>query len=251
MLPPEITLVHGPGCPVCVTPLTQIDRALAIAQRPERDLHVLRRHAPRARLDDGPPDGQGEGRRRADGLLAARRGHASRSRTRDARSSSSRSASRRRRRRTPWRSSARRRSASRTSPILASHVLVPPAMEAILSSPGTACRAFLLAGHVCTVMGWTEYEPLAERYRIPMIVTGFEPLDLLQGIFMAVDALEDGRFGVENQYVRTVSREGNPAAPRRRERGLRDVRPRVARHRRDPEERLPPAGPSSRPTTRR
>jgi hydrogenase expression/formation protein HypD len=96
--------------------------------------------------------------------------------------------------------------------VLASHVLVPPAMEAILSSPLNRVQGFLLAGHVCTVMGWTEYEPLGARFRIPMIVTGFEPLDLLQGIYMAVDALESGRTGVENQYVRTVSREGNPAA---------------------------------------
>jgi hydrogenase expression/formation protein HypD len=96
--------------------------------------------------------------------------------------------------------------------VLASHVLVPPAMEAILSSPQNRVQGFLLAGHVCAIMGWTEYEPLGAKYRIPMVVTGFEPLDLLQGIFMAVDALENGRYGVENQYVRTVSREGNPAA---------------------------------------
>ena len=96
--------------------------------------------------------------------------------------------------------------------ILTSHVLVPPAMEAILASPDCRVKAFLAAGHVCAVMGYWEYEPIAERYRVPIVVTGFEPLDLLQGIHMAVKALEAGRWGVENQYVRAVTRDGNPAA---------------------------------------
>jgi hydrogenase expression/formation protein HypD len=96
--------------------------------------------------------------------------------------------------------------------ILTSHVLVPPAIEAILSSPRNRVQAFLLAGHVCAVMGTSEYEPLAARYRLPMVVTGFEPLDLLQGIHMAVCALEEGRVGVENQYTRTVTAEGNRPA---------------------------------------
>ena len=96
--------------------------------------------------------------------------------------------------------------------ILTSHVLVPPAMEAILSSPECRVNGFLAAGHVCAVMGYWEYEPIAEKYRVPIVVTGFEPLDLLQGIHMAVKALEEGRWGVENQYVRAVTRDGNPAA---------------------------------------
>ncbi|MDW8270554.1 MAG: hydrogenase formation protein HypD, partial [Anaerolineae bacterium] len=96
--------------------------------------------------------------------------------------------------------------------ILCSHVMVPPAMEAILSSPDNHVQGFLAAGHVCTVMGYWEYEPIAERYRIPIVVTGFEPLDLLQGIYMTVRALEEGRWGVENQYTRAVTREGNRAA---------------------------------------
>jgi hydrogenase expression/formation protein HypD len=98
--------------------------------------------------------------------------------------------------------------------ILCSHVLVPPAMEAILGSPDNQVQSFLAAGHVCTVMGYREYEPIAEKYRAPIIVTGFEPLDLLQGIFMAAAALEEGRWGVENQYVRSVSRDGNVPAQR-------------------------------------
>src|ERR1035438_9361404 len=98
--------------------------------------------------------------------------------------------------------------------VLVSHVTVPPAMTAILESPGNRVRAFLGAGHVCAVMGWEEYEPLAARYRVPIVVTGFEPLDLLEGILMAVRQLESGRHEVENQYARAVVREGNPEARR-------------------------------------
>ncbi len=96
--------------------------------------------------------------------------------------------------------------------LLVSHVLVPPAMEAILSSPNNRVQGFLAAGHVCTVMGFTEYEPIARRYRVPIVVTGFEPLDLVQGIYMCIAQLEAGRFEVENQYTRSVSREGNATA---------------------------------------
>ena len=95
---------------------------------------------------------------------------------------------------------------------LVSHVLVPPAMTAILSSPGNRVQAFLAAGHVCAVMGYEEYEPLATRFRVPIVVTGFEPLDLLEGVYRAVQMLEEGRFAVANQYVRGVRREGSPPA---------------------------------------
>jgi hydrogenase expression/formation protein HypD len=98
--------------------------------------------------------------------------------------------------------------------ILCSHVLVPPAIEAILGAPGNRVQGFLAAGHVCTVMGYWEYEPLAEKYQVPIVVTGFEPLDLLQGIYMTLQALEEGRHGVENQYTRSVTREGNQPAQR-------------------------------------
>ncbi len=211
MLPPEITLVHGPGCPVCVTPLTQIDRALAIAQRPNviftsfgdmlrvpgstTDLLTVKAKGGDVRMVYSPLDAvtlaqQNPGKE----IVFFAVGFETTA---------------------PANAMAVKRAKQLGLPnfsVLASHVLVPPAMEAILSSPLNRVQGFLLAGHVCAVMGWTEYEPLGERFRIPMIVTGFEPLDLLQGIFMAVDALEAGRFGVENQYVRTVSREGNPAA---------------------------------------
>jgi hydrogenase expression/formation protein HypD len=96
--------------------------------------------------------------------------------------------------------------------ILSSHVLVPPAMEALLSSPDNRVQGFLAAGHVCAMMGYTEYEPIAARYRVPIVVTGFEPLDLLHGILMTVEMLEEGRWGVENQYARAVQREGNRPA---------------------------------------
>jgi hydrogenase expression/formation protein HypD len=98
--------------------------------------------------------------------------------------------------------------------VLVSHVLVPPAMSAIISSPTSRVQGFLAAGHVCTVMGYEDYEPLAEEFRIPIVVTGFEPLDLLEGVYRCVCMLEDGRRGVENQYARAVRREGN--APARR-----------------------------------
>jgi hydrogenase expression/formation protein HypD len=96
--------------------------------------------------------------------------------------------------------------------LLVSHVLVPPAITAILEAPDCQVQGFLAAGHVCAVMGWTEYEPIAEKYQVPIVVTGFEPLDLLEGILMAARQLEDGRAEVENQYVRAVRRAGNMAA---------------------------------------
>jgi hydrogenase expression/formation protein HypD len=96
--------------------------------------------------------------------------------------------------------------------ILCSHVLVPPAMEAILSSPLNRVQGFLAAGHVCTVMGFEEYIPLASRYRVPIVITGFEPVDILQGILMTAKQLEEGRSEVENQYARAVRREGNRSA---------------------------------------
>jgi hydrogenase expression/formation protein HypD len=99
--------------------------------------------------------------------------------------------------------------------LLVAHVLVPPAIEAILSAPNCRVQAFLAPGHVCTVMGYHEYEPLAQRYRVPIVVTGFEPLDLLEGIRMAVAQLEEGRAEVENQYSRAVSRDGNQPAQQR------------------------------------
>jgi hydrogenase expression/formation protein HypD len=96
--------------------------------------------------------------------------------------------------------------------ILVSHVTVPPAMTAILASPDNRVQAFLAAGHVCSIMGWEEYEPIAEQFRVPIVVTGFEPVDILEGMLLAVEQLETGRHEVENQYVRSVRREGTRPA---------------------------------------
>jgi hydrogenase expression/formation protein HypD len=96
--------------------------------------------------------------------------------------------------------------------MLVSHVLVPPAIQAILSSPHSRVQGFLAAGHVCTVMGYTEYEPIAKKHRVPIVVTGFEPLDILQGVYLCIKQLEEGRAEVENQYARSVRRDGNVPA---------------------------------------
>ena len=211
MLPESIGLIHGPGCPVCVTPLELIDQALAIARRPEviftsfgdmlrvpgstTDLLAVKSAGGDVRMVYSPLDAVKLARQNPDrevvffavGFETTAPPNAM----------------------AVWQ--AKRLGLANFS-ILTSHVLVPPAMEAILSSPDCRVQAFLAAGHVCAVMGFWEYEPIAEKYRVPIVVTGFEPLDLLQGIHMAVKALEAGRWGVENQYVRAVTRDGNPAA---------------------------------------
>ena len=211
LLPPEITLVHGPGCPVCVTPLELIDRAIAIARRPEviftsfgdmlrvpgsrTDLLSVKADGGDVRMVYSPLDALKLAQKHPDrqvvffavGFETTAPGNAM----------------------AVWQ--AKQLGLTNFS-ILCSHVLVPPAMEAILGSPANTVQGFLAAGHVCTVMGYWEYEPLAARYHIPIVVTGFEPLDLLQGIYMTVRALEEGRVGVENQYSRAVTREGNRPA---------------------------------------
>ena len=207
MLPPAIGLVHGPGCPVCVTPLELIDRALAIARLPEviftsfgdmlrvpgstTDLLAVKSAGGDVRMVYSPLDAVKLARKHPDrevvffavGFETTAPPNAM----------------------AVWQ--ARELGLTNFS-ILTSHVLVPPAMEAILGSPDCRVQAFLAAGHVCAVMGYWEYEPIAAKYRVPIVVTGFEPLDLLQGIHMAVKALEEGRFGVENQYARAVTRDG-------------------------------------------
>ncbi|MBI4572629.1 MAG: hydrogenase formation protein HypD [candidate division NC10 bacterium] len=211
LLPPAITLVHGPGCPVCVTPVEMLDKAIEIASRPEvifcsfgdmlrvpgtrRDLLAAKASGGDVRIVYSPLD-----------AVRIAREHPARQvvffavgfeTTAPANAMAV--------------VHARRLDLANFS-MLVSHVLVPPAMEAILSSPGTRVRGFLAAGHVCTVMGTTEYEPLARTYRVPIVVTGFEPADILQGLYMCVRQLEEGRAEVENQYTRSVRREGNPAA---------------------------------------
>ncbi len=214
MLPDEVTLVHGPGCPVCVTPVEMIDRAVAIARRPEviftsfgdmlrvpgseSDLLTVKSAGGDVRMVYSPLDAVTLAQRNPDrqvvffavGFETTAPANAM----------------------AVWRAC---ELGLDNFSILCSHVLVPPAMDAILSSPENRVQAFLAAGHVCAVMGYHEYEPLAERHRVPIVVTGFEPLDLLQGILMAVTALEEGRWGVENQYVRSVTRAGLTPAQQR------------------------------------
>jgi hydrogenase expression/formation protein HypD len=211
MLPPQVELVHGPGCPVCVTPLEQIDRAIAIAARPEvifasfgdmlrvpgseRDLFGVRARGGDVRVVYSPLD--------AVALAEANPGREvvffaiGFETTAPANAMAVRQAKAR---------------GLRNFSMLVSHVRVPPAIDAILSSPSNRVQAFLAAGHVCTVMGYWEYEPLAEKFRAPMVVTGFEPVDLLRGLAGAVKLLEAGRHGVENAYARLVTRQGNRPA---------------------------------------
>ncbi|NTU85249.1 MAG: hydrogenase formation protein HypD [Chloroflexales bacterium] len=211
MLPPEVRLVHGPGCPVCVTPLELIDRALAIASRPEviftsfgdmlrvpgstTDLLSVKAAGGDVRIVYSPLDAVKLAQKHPDReVVFFAVGFET---TAPANAMAVYQA---------------RQLGLANFSILCSHVLVPPAMEALLGAPDTQIQGFLAAGHVCAVMGYHEYLPIAERYRVPIVVTGFEPLDLLQGIYMTVAMLERGAWGVENQYARAVTAEGNRRA---------------------------------------
>jgi hydrogenase expression/formation protein HypD len=211
MLEGAVEMVHGPGCPVCVTPLEQIDKALALAARPdviftsfgdmlrvpgsECDLLQVRARGGAVRIVYSPLDALELARRTPDkeivffavGFETTAPANAM----------------------AVWRA---KELGVKNFSVLVSHVTVPPAMTALLDAPDNRVQAFLAAGHVCTVMGWTEYEPIAAKYRVPIIVTGFEPLDLLEGMLLAVRQLETGRHEVENQYVRSVRRDGNQPA---------------------------------------
>jgi hydrogenase expression/formation protein HypD len=211
LLPEGLELVHGPGCPVCVTPLSVIDHAIDIARRPgvvlcsfgdmlrvpgsTDDLLQARADGADVRVVYSPLDAVQVARDEPDRQVvffavgfettapanamavqvAAREGLANFS-------------------------------------LLVAHVLVPPAMVAILTAPGNRVQGFLGPGHVCTVMGWADYEPITQGFGVPVVVCGFEPIDLLEGLVMLVEQLEAGRCEVENQYVRSARREGNPAA---------------------------------------
>ncbi len=211
LLPKSVRLVHGPGCPVCVTPLELIEKAIDIASRPNvvfcsfgdmlrvpgtsKDLLSVKAAGGDVRIVYSPLDALKLARDMPDrevvffavGFETTAPANAMavfQAKQQDVRNFS----------------------------ILVSHVLVPPAMEAILSSSTNLVQGFLAAGHVCTVMGYTEYEPLSAKYHVPIVVTGFEPLDLLQGVYMCVKQLEEGRAEVENQYARAVRRGGNRPA---------------------------------------
>lgn len=208
LLPQQITLVHGPGCPVCVTPVELLDKAAKIARRDdvifcsfgdmlrvpgtECDLFAVKALGGDVRVVYSPMDAVALAEQNpqkevvffAVGFETTAPGNAMAV------------------------FQAKQRGIKNFS-VLVSHVLVPPAMEAILGSPGNLVQGFLAAGHVCTVMGYHEYAPIAAKYKVPIVVTGFEPVDILQGVLMCVTQLEQGRYEVENQYTRSVRSAGN------------------------------------------
>jgi len=211
LLPKEITLVHGPGCPVCVTPIELIDKAVAIAARPDTIFcsfgDMLRVPGSAKSLFDVKAEG-GDVRTvysPLDALKLARANPAKQviffavgfETTAPANAMAA------------WQAD---HDGVENFSLLVSHVLVPPAMEALLSSESCVVQGFLAGGHVCTIMGFEEYLPIAAKYKVPIVVTGFEPLDLLEGIYMTVSQLEEGGYEVENQYARAVRREGNRPA---------------------------------------
>ncbi len=208
LLPPGITLVHGPGCPVCVTPVELIEKAIDIASLPgvifcsfgdmlrvpgfSKDLLSVKASGGDVRIVYSPLDAlriaiENSGREvvffavgfettAPANAMAVLQAH---------------------------------RKGIGNFTLLVSHVRVPPAIEVILTAEENKVQGFLAAGHVCAIMGYEEYEPITRKYRVPIVVTGFEPLDILQGIHMCIRQLENGRFEVENQYARSVRREGN------------------------------------------
>jgi hydrogenase expression/formation protein HypD len=211
LLPPQITLLHGPGCPVCVTPVELIDKAVEIAGHPNVIFtsfgDMLRVPGTRGDLLSAKARG-GDVRMVYSPLDALKIAQANPDKQVVFFAVGFETTA-------PANAMAVYQAAQQHIPnftILVSHVLVPPAIEAILGSPDNRVNGFLAAGHVCAVVGYEEYYPLAEKYHVPFVVTGFEPLDILQGIYMVVRQLESGRAGVENQYARCVRREGNPAA---------------------------------------
>jgi len=211
LLPKGIELVHGPGCPVCVTSLETIDRAHAIASRPEvifcsfgdmlrvpgskSDLLQLKSHGSDVRIVYSPLD--------AVTIAAANPDREVVFFAIGFETTSPPNAM------AVW--MAERRGLTNFS-VLVSHVLVPPAMTAILDAPDNRVQAFLGPGHVCTVVGYEEYEPIAARYKVPIVITGFEPVDMLEGLLVAIRQLEEGRSEVENAYGRAVRRDGNAAS---------------------------------------
>jgi len=211
LLPKSVTLLHGPGCPVCVTPVEYIDKAIEIALRPgvilcsfgdmlrvpgsATDLLTAKAKGGDVRIVYSPLDALAVARAEPEkevvffavGFETTAPANAM----------------------AAWRA---KREGVKNFSLLVSHVLVPPAMGALLSSPTNRIQGFLAAGHVCAIMGTNEYEPIAARYHVPIVVTGFEPLDILEGVHMCVRQLEEGRAEVENQYSRAVRREGNRPA---------------------------------------
>ena len=203
--------MHGPGCPVCVTPLEMLDKAHAIARRPEvifcsfgdmlrvpgsnGDLFTIKAGGGDVRVVYSPLDCLKIARANPDkkvvffaiGFETTAPANAM----------------------LVWRA---QKEGLKNVSILVSHVLVPPSIAAILESPQNRVQGFLGPGHVCAIMGYREYEPMSARFKVPIVITGFEPLDILQGTLMTIRQLETGRAEVENQYSRILDREGNRPA---------------------------------------
>ena len=211
LFPQELTIVHGPGCPVCVTPLETIDKAIEIASREDviftsfgdmlrvpgskYDLLSVKANGGDVRMVYSPLDAVNIAQKNPDKkVVFFAVGFET---TAPANAMSVKHA---------------KNLGLKNYSVLTSQVLVPPAMEAILSSPNSKVQAFLAAGHVCSVMGYHEYFPIAKKYNVPIVVTGFEPVDILQGIYLAIKQLEEKSFEVENQYSRAVVEQGNVPA---------------------------------------
>jgi hydrogenase expression/formation protein HypD len=213
MLPQTLTLIHGPGCPVCVTPIEMIDRAVAIAARPQvifcsfgdmlrvpgsqKDLFTVKSEGGDVRIVYSPMDAVALAQKNPDREIVFFAVVFETTAPANAMAVAQAA-----------------RLGLKNFSALVSHVLVPPAMCAVLRSPANRVQGFLAAGHVCTITGMEEYRPIAAEFRVPIVVTGFEPVDILQGILMCVRQLESGRHEVENQYARTVRPEGNRVAQR-------------------------------------
>ena len=211
LLPEQITLVHGPGCPVCVTPLEQVDKAVSLASRPEviftsfgdmlrvpgseKDLFQVKSEGGDVRIVYSPLDALKIARENPDKkVVFFAIGFETTA---------------------PTNAMAvfqAEKEGIENFSVLVSQVLVPPAIEALLESPDNLVQGYLAAGHVCAIMGWEEYIPIAEKYNVPIAVTGFEPVDILDGVLAVVEQLEKGEGRVENRYSRVVKKEGNPAA---------------------------------------
>ena len=213
LLPEAITLIHGPGCPVCVTPVETLDKALALAARPEVifcsfgdmlrvpgtavDLFTVKSQGGDVRVVYSPMDAVALARQHPDRQVVFFAIGFETTAPANAMAAVQ----------------AERLGLGNFS-MLVSHVLVPPAIRAILGAPGNSVQGFLAAGHVCTVMGTEDYEPIAAEYGVPIVVTGFEPLDILKGLSMCIAQLEAGRAAVEIEYTRCVRPEGNLPARR-------------------------------------
>ena len=211
MLPPAVNLVHGPGCPVCVTPLQKIDNAIAIAANPDvilctfgdmlrvpgsqKDLLSAKAQGADVRMVYSPLDALNIADRNPDKqVVFFAVGFETTAPT------------------TAAAVMRAKHTRLRNFSLIVSHVLVPPAMKTILSSQDNRVQGFLAAGHVCTVMGYSQYLNIARYYHVPIVVTGFEPVDILRGIYFCISQLENGQAKVDNQYRRAVSHPGNQAA---------------------------------------